>query len=37
MKKVLEIIAIILIGIVVVPLDIARKIEIKFWDIIWGK
>lgn len=37
MKKVLEIIAIILVGIVVVPLDIARKIEIKFWDIVWGK
>ena len=29
MKKVLEIIAIILVGIVVVPLDVARKIEIK--------
>lgn len=37
MKKVLEIIAIILVGIVVVPLDIARKIEIKFLDIVWGK
>lgn len=33
MKKALEIIAIILVGIVIVPLDIARKIEI----IVWGK
>ena len=37
MKKALETIAIILVGIVIVPLDIARKIEIKFWDIVWGK
>lgn len=37
MKKALENIAIILVGIVIVPLDIARKIEIKFWDIVWGK
>ena len=29
MKKVLEIIAIILVGIVIVPLDIARKLELK--------